>query len=1216
MFHLLKDNNSDVQSQAVKTFAPLLVYISSSLTIEVINKLFELVEVENKKDMKKITISIPNMALRSIFAFNKFSFQTSRNVIDSLIPRLLAYSSSMTIDLIEILTYLVKYIGSAFARNELQNISQALIGIIYNEHGIVGKRSISVLDLLLGYLKDGDSDIINDLVKVTTPLRSGSESLSLSLYSVLLKNSIPKDSTTELLDSNSIELIFEQITQSLQLGELNVELDPSDFDYDLLVQQCSIREDGLSTLSTFVNILPYTFFEPFASHVVKYIKLFLKYDPLNFGQESEDKFEDEDDLDSDIEFSDDEFNEGFDDENDNDCSWKLRKQSANLIKDLCHKFPVEYLETLFTTFVNKDYLMKTLNDRNNMVSDEAIGSLVYIFQSVAKIKKANSVSRRRRSDVSMLGELDTSIYDILPVLENEIFENLLIEKKTSRFTSVFLGLIESVCGLLNHCPSEEFLIKLHQVFINLNIKTSGVSEYLHLYKVILHNCDDIPPVLVSHIINDLTTSIQSEKSYLNIIMESLITSSILFKKFRCNLRSDEVVQLQIAIIEKTHNKQYSSDLRQSSIKSLSALVYNIELDPPVLQLLLAVIQESLNYEATVKIAIESIIKLFNKDCVNNIEDNEFKEKVISKLIEFINSPDDSLYYTSLNVLEIVTTTFYTTESSRLILNEVISSLLSFLKNADMKQTLITFNILTNLFQSTEEVVIDASFIELIINIINTKFDKEQVEFDLDDFEDFIKELCNQIDPLKLFQELYAKLNLNLYISAIALSFIALKGQLAEIIDRFESELLNGDNILFNIQFLGIISASLELKQIDLSVFIKHFDTGSSDSIKVASAKAIGLFAFRDVEKYIPIFVTEYANVDNHREMILIAFKEILINYNPSLDEETEDDEVLFDDILRRYSQIWNCIWDQSNIREHGGINTAEAKFIGDISSRICGFDGSYINKLNERASNDENLMIKYTLIVVLKQLLSDSREIGASNRDSTSDPLLTDYFVRCLKFFKILNISIKQTLIGTLLTGLHNKPQMFYPLLQNEILPIVYNELEAKPEFKKTIPMGPYKYNIDEGLEIRKLSYEFLYTILSIDKDMSTEYGVKYFDLINEILQKGFKDTENDIIILSSINLSTFISKSPEILNELEILEKLMEQIKLVLNKKLRAKASRQETESYEETQKSVLRLSKQINTVLSNFSDNKNTKNINIDGKQLLLWNSYYSEVKGSFEL
>lgn len=1202
LFHLLKDAHPDVQSQAVKTFGPLTVYITPASTLEMVDKLYELVAAENERDAKKITILIPNMALRSVFTSPApFLYQLARQILDSLVPRVLALP--VTIDLMELLTYVVRRVGALFTRRELGDVADHLVGIAFSEHGIVSGRAVAVLDLLLGFATEDDADLVN---RLAAGLAEGSASgsartlVTLLVLSVLLKNS--GHGLALLLTPRLINLVFGVIDQALQMRELAVQIDPNGFDYDAMVQTCERREEALLTLATLVSAVPFEVFDQYRTQTFEYIAALLRYDPLNFGDDEDAA----DDLELDIEFSDDEAADAAHDDND-DCSWKLRRQLAALVELLCRRYYPHLLPDIYSSFVRSESLLGLLSDRNDLVSDQVIATLVVIFETTNDFYAKTSTRRRRHSDASMTMEMDPLVQldSVLPVLKQQIFDELLVAPKASRFPT-FFRLVESLAGFKNHegVLSRQFLAQLEQVLSLAS--TASVSENLSLYRAILKSsADEVPDKLVTRIIGDLEACIANRQLYHNVIVESLNTTIMLFRSFRKKLPQATVESMHRELLDKSHNKAYSSELRQRAIVALSELVYNVSLDPSHVALSMDVIEQNLNYEATVKTTIECTIKVSSAGCVNSVS-NDVKARLVPRLLQYVKSSDELLPYIALKAVAEVTRDYRPSD----LLEDAVATLLDFGRVADMRQLFLIFRILTHLLPNASFVT--PEFIKSIVSLVRAKFEGEVDEYDLRDYERFIKELCVQMAPRDLFNQMYQDLDLTLFISAITLSIVAIEGQLDDVVARSEGDLQQQENILFNLHFLGVITSTLELPGgVNLATFFLFLQPKYSDPIKIASAKAIGLYTIRDVSKFLPVLIKEFEEVDTHRELILVAFKEILIN-SPDLAEQDIAD-------------IWGSIWRQQEGRpDETDINTTESKLVGDILAKVCLVDRKFLAELTSKIDNDAlSNSIRYTLIVILKQLLSTSASVldavladdtTATNDDD--DALVVEYFVKLLKFFDIVNIPIKQALIGTLLTGLHNRPSIIYPLLQEHILPVVFNELELKEEFRKTIPMGPYKYNIDEGLEIRKLSYEFLYTILSIDVDLSSDYGVQYLQIINNILDKGFRDSESDIVVLSAVNLLTFIKKAPVILNEAEVLDKCVDRFKLILGKKLKAKASRQETESFEECQRAILDLCKTIDAFLNRTAGEDYAAKINVPLRSLQEWNSYLAELKGQYDI
>lgn len=1205
LFRLLKDTNANVQSQAVKSFAPVIRFISSESILKLLNQLYEEILKENAaghKDYKKITTSIPNMTLRSIFNTNsKFSNRLSRDIVDSFVPKLIDHI--ITIDSIELLIDLIKNLGFVFTNEEIANLLYTTMTIAFEEENIIGKRSVIAFDLLLNYLDNSQPscNILNGLVNQIS-LKFDSLAISLhsinlrfSLFSVILKSVKNYDDYDgSIFSGSTIKHIFQVAVTYMKTNDLDTELDVEDYDFDLMIQENLIRENALNTINDLVNALPLELFDPYLNDTIKLIQTFISYDPLNFENDYNEIDLDED---SEIEFSDDEDDINNNDDYESDCSWKLRNKSAILTSTITNRYPTT-LPLIYSDLI--PCITDAMNDRNDIVSNDSIKTLITIINCTSSGNEVSSNSGklgRSGSDVSMTVENSPIIQlftNVTPILETKIFSNLLVSKKINRFP-IFLKLIESLITV-NYQLSSDFLNKIFNAIKTLNLKTSGNMEYLSLYKTIFLNNEisEISNDFVNYILSDLSKSIDNKTSYHNIIMESLNISIIIFENFKridkLNIFESQIHNLFNSIIKICHDKQYSSELRQKSILALAELNVNIELNEDSFIKTTDILKESLNYEVTVKITIESLIKIFSKNCKNYwryLKEADFVNFLIAKLIAFISSTDDSLYYISLRLLDIITKIQHIDNLEEDQANRLLSLLVSFSESTnDYTQLYLLFNIMGRVLPNCDT---NDKLLQGLIKIMNTKL-TDVDDFDLTSFEFLIQQLSRKMSNENLSELFMTNLNLKLFINAKTLSIIALENDLQGKIDEAEVELNNyidndisisNDKLLFDIQFLGSISSQKELRLITLNSFLRLLKN-LNESIRLASSRSIGLLIIKDITKDLPLLLDNYEKNEDERDLNLISMKQLLKN----------DD--LNNSILL---EIWNRIWDTiSRYDEKIISSTSELRLSGDVLSRMCLLNNEYISKLIEKVDSVSNESIIYTIIVILKQLMH--------KLDSNND-ILSTLLLQNLKFLTLSNIEIKQALIGTLLTGLHNKPELLLPNLPNRVLPLIYDELSAKDEFKKIIPMGPYKYVIDEGLEIRKLCYELLYTIILFEDSLLKANNINVYDIGVNIVNKGLTDSETDIVILSSINLVNLVNKDFHFLiYNNELLPKLIDVLKLNLNKKLKSKASTQETETFEESLRSVVKLSKVINNslVINNYNNND--------------WNLFYTEMKTNFIL
>lgn len=81
----------------------------------------------------------------------------------------------------------------------------------------------------------------------------------------------------------------------------------------------------------------------------------------------------------------------------------------------------------------------------------------------------------------------------------------------------------------------------------------------------------------------------------------------------------------------------------------------------------------------------------------------------------------------------------------------------------------------------------------------------------------------------------------------------------------------------------------------------------------------------------------------------------------------------------------------------------------------------------------------------------------------------------------------------------HNKPSLIRDLLES-VLPQLYSETKVKKELIREVEMGPFKHNIDDGLDIRKAAFECMYTLLDSCLDR-----IDVFEFLNHV-EDGLKD--------------------------------------------------------------------------------------------------------------
>ncbi|CUM66923.1 uncharacterized protein PRCAT00004608001 [Priceomyces carsonii] len=1210
LFRLLNDQNSDVQSQAVKSFDPAIGFLSNDSIVDLLDQLLKMnfTNSSDNNDFKSFARSIPSMAIHSIFQSKfKFSNSLARLIINRFMPQM--FQNKITIDTIEILIDLLVSVGKVLDIEEISSLAHKLITISFSYPGIVSKRAGTAYNELLNYFDDTQrSEGLDELISIidkeyeANMSQMNAVNVKLQLYSLTLDrvSTLDRFNETSTLSSTSIKTIYDDLVRYLNLKEVeNDVLDSEDLDYDKLVQDNSLREDVLRTLNDFINALPYNSVLSYIENIIDIIIILIRYDPLKFeDNEPQDDQLEFSDSESEIAFSDEENNEG----DENDISWKIRFQTNIIATSLNENFPLN-LPLIYSKLSAP--IIDSIGDRNFLVSNESVKALISIID-MTSIKSSKSYyaacsSERRSSDISMSGSgdpLNHLVCDVFPVLEKGLFERWLIGKNVERF-SVFLSLVESMMNTAHENLSSTFLSSLFDKFKEYDVNTNGSMDYLCLYKVILLNYDiaTVPKNVIQYIIEDLCTLISSQSSFYNILSESINISVILFGSlghsqdvggFEGSLES-----LFHLILRKINDRQYSSDLRQQSLVGLKDFVINIKLVSNLdIEEIISIFKESLSYEVTLKYALESLVEILEspKNKQFFLKSTDFSNFLVQRFKTFLSSTDETIYFNSLRLLNLISDQG-PLEDPKGVCDCLVEFLYANGSSLQFQQLSLAFDAIR---KNVSSMIVEKDFLTTLIQkVINTKL-TEIDDYNLNSIDLFIEKLC-QIDlPVKLFDVFLQNLNLELFISAKILALITVQKRLYGEVDKRELELIqyiDGEktstmNLLFNIQYLGNVGSKIQLKKIGFQHFLK-FINDKDESIKRASSRSIGLYVLIDLPKYLPEILKDYDENPPLRNYLLTSIKQVL---NSGLtDREVEN-------------LIWNRVWE--NISQVEDLdNLQELRNSADVLAKIILLDKQGIHRI-EMDPTASNAII-YTKIVVLKQL------INYCSLDE--DNILQHLIIESMPVLDIKSVEIRQVHIGTLLTALHNIPQTILPILNDVILPKIYIQLKSNPEFKKVIPMGPYKYVIDEGLEIRKLCYELLYTIISLDQAVIHQYNINLGTVGEQIIERGLLDEESDIVILSCINLVSLLTTSDGgvpiastfetfLIDRPNLLLTLISNLRADFSKKLKPKASAQESESREETLRAIVKLVRCINLYLTTNSYVVNE------------WTSFYVEVKSAY--
>lgn len=358
-----------------------------------------------------------------------------------------------------------------------------------------------------------------------------------------------------------------------------------------------------------------------------------------------------------------------------------------------------------------------------------------------------------------------------------------------------------------------------------------------------------------------------------------------------------------------------------------------------------------------------------------------------------------------------------------------------------------------------------------------------------------------------------------------------KGQ-SHVTQCIENQQYN-EKFLLTLEYLGFVGLQHPV-DLEIGRVLQILSSDASDNVKYNVARSLGkLMAPGEL-------IQQFLN-QQYRPYILYTIQ-VFVKSHEDLEFNTQITQILLEEV--NVSKI-----------------TKEFQIIGDILS--ISMDPRQLSTLLDLPNH--SLGMEYTLLVTINYLLK------------LEDVAITEKLVlQTLPFQKTVNLDVKLMFIKNLIGLVYQSPQSFNSHKQI-FMDTIVDESRLYPEFQKVIPMGPYKYVIDEGLEIRKVVFELIYLIMD-----NAFIDVDYLFLIATIVDKGLADKEHDIIQLSFINLTKLVDMAPEFLNSFDNLQLLVERLSVLLHRKLLTKATNQEVDNYNESLRSLVQFSTQANDIMS----------------------------------
>lgn len=1129
---LLSDKNGEVQNLAVKCLGYLVGKIKDDRRQSVIKSLCQML----KNDSEQIR-DIASIALKTIVTEIPISKRMIDIVNNDLNPDLLvaignSNDVNVKLESLEILTELINRIGSELIVWH-ERIQRQLFKQLESDRSAVRKRSMNALSYLLACCSDElFNTTISQLIHALSDLAPKSPEEATFKFS---QNSTPCTSAKTLLQA--IATIIRVAGHRSNEEQLN-QIMPVIHNFSQ-VNDDELREYCLQTFEAYIRRCPVIV----SSSLPDIIKICLKnisHDP-NYNYEEDDT----DDEAMDMEGDDDGSESAEDYSDDDDLSWKVRRASAKCLeaiilsrRDMINEFFVTIAPVLVARFKEREESVKA--------------DIIQTFVSLLKQTKHVVHESKAQSHPILI-----NLSGMVPVIVNKS-SSLLREKAVKIRQIVFQMFIEIMNVipnvLSNHIASlvPGILYSLADKNSTSNMKIDALVFVRELLKT--HHPSTFWPQI--HVMLPAVITAVSDSFY-KIASEALALLSQLICVIRpsqCEPMPDFESVMGL-IYEKTLERMSRTDvdveIKERAISCMGQIIATFG-DKMTQQLpnALEMLHDKLSNDTTRLTCVKALIKIANSSVDMSL--NCLFPKAFTTIAPFLRKNSRPLKINTLILIENVVR-----RSVDLLDNESAQSVIlvdipSLINENDLYISQLALTMLTTIIKTHKafhQIVPQQVIPETLKLLRSPLLQGAALQATLHFFSTIVQSSFPGLDHkallMKLVEPIYNGLPVHKQafnstakaIAAISVSEDTRALMTVKQLVQDSKQHANNDSIYTLILMsLGEIGRVKDLSEVpDLVDVILQAFNSSSEDVKSAGSFALGCLAVGNLEKFLPIILHEIEARNKRQYLILHSLREVILAGR-----------------LEQLEPIWNLLMRHCECQEEGTRNVV-SECLGKLTLLK---PADMLDRLIVSLQKDyaDKPLARSTIVAAIKFTISDQpQEI---------DELLRQRIGKFLLALQDDDINVRRVALITFNSAAHHKPSLILYLLP-QILPLLYRETSVKPELIREVEMGPFKHQVDDGLDSRKAAFECMYTLLD-----TCQNHLDIFEFLTHV-ENGLKD-HYDIKMLTYLMLNRLAVLCPSAV--LQRMDRLIYPIQDVCSTKPKENAVKQEHEKQDELKRSALR--------------------------------------------
>ncbi|KAJ3126925.1 Cullin-associated NEDD8-dissociated protein 1 [Nowakowskiella sp. JEL0407] len=1182
---LLEDKNAEVQNLAVKCLAPLVKKLRETQVSEIADHMCNLL-TQKREDLRDIA----GIGLKTlIIEIPSSSSNIVRRLIPNLFEQLTNKADEVTMDALEIITEILNRFGSLFTSGEnglatATSLQQILIPLLNHSRSAVRKRTTVALGSFVIYSSD---ELFAEMIKrilVEVELKVNEEDFEKLRTLIGGITTISRSSSARL--GQYLNILVPLIIKY------------SEFEDD------ELREICLLALESFTLRCP-TEVSPYLPSIIELALNLIKYDP---------NYDDGDDDDDEMDMDEEEEEEAEDEDNysdDEDVSWKVRRASSKVLasiigtrSDLLGDIYQTVASPLISRFKEREESVRLdiFNTFNIMVrqtgftfgkgtnsQEQSLRNLIpKICKSLSKELNRKSIPTKqagfkilRELVIILHGGLQNSISLFIPSIETSL-SNAASAKSLTNTNLKIETLIFVRVLLMNH-PAAAFAGNLKSI-VNSVVAAAKDKFYKISSEALLATVELI------NVIRPITWNDATHQ------YGPIQPASAEAKTF--------IDQLYRVIYSRLQATDVDLEVKERSITALGRLIVqcgdsipSTELTKTIYPLLLERLRNELTRITTVRVirAIAASPLFDDPVKAETISFDSILPALLTELSGFLKKSHRQLRVISLQCFEtlILFNGAKITEANYLSLLEDLKPLLL---ESDLHILPLVMSVLCAISERSSARVlkgVQEEIVPVVVGILIEsphlvsggsglqsllKFWKSVISAGGDVVFDLaVEKLLAAIEgtgvvPMVVSgvvkSEKSTSKKQSFPIIAQSLAVLTLNtsdGKLTVTVNKLVAD-ITSDSVSENLKYLALLTIGEIGRKIDLSGSHPTLHTSliaifssPSEELKHASAYALGNIALGNLDKYMPVILSNIREGGQKRFLVLMSLREIISRYVVTGTRRVqragaEVSSTSYAKLSSFAPELWKLLI--ANVEQEDSSEESTRNIIAECLGKLSLTDPEkFLPDLKENLKS-ASPGTRMTVIMAIRFTFTDIE-------NESFDGLLKSLIVNFLSLVKDADLNVRRVTLQTLNSAAHNKPELIRNSLK-ELLPLLYEETVVKEELIHIVEMGPFKHRVDDGLEGRKSAFECMYTLL---ETCLTE--IEIFEFIRRVIV-GLNDAAYEIKVLTHLMLQRLALTSATALAQR--LEETVEPLKGALSTKPKANAVKQEIEKNNELIRSAAR--------------------------------------------